>query len=367
MPGQRTTRARRLPATLLVLCLLVPLLGLAAGPAGAQAVGCGAVLTSDTTLTADLLDCPGHGLVIGADGITVDLGGHVVAGSLDGSGIDNSAGHDDVTVRNGTVREFARGVHLVGADRNRILGLQLADMREAGILVVGGGSGNRIEGNEIRDTSGGGGTAAIKVGTGPGTVRGTVIRRNTLRYNDNGVEVGAAATGTLVEANTLVGNTGTGVRIAGDRTVVRANLIDSDWPRAFTDVGVLVEPGARATRVEANAIFRFAFAGIDDSGRDTVVILNLLDGQLDPDTRVGLFGGILVRPEARRALVQANVVLRTAGDGIRVDSPATTITGNVANDNFDYGIEAVPGVTDGGGNRASGNGNPAQCLGVVCA
>jgi hypothetical protein len=26
----------------------------------------------------------------------------------------------------------------------------------------------------------------------------------------------------------------------------------------------------------------------------------------------------------------------------------------------------VPGVTDGGGNKARGNGNPAQCLNVTC-
>jgi hypothetical protein len=38
-----------------------------------------------------------------------------------------------------------------------------------------------------------------------------------------------------------------------------------------------------------------------------------------------------------------------------------------ANDNGDLGIEAVAGVNDGGGNRASGNGNPAQCTGVACS
>jgi hypothetical protein len=39
----------------------------------------------------------------------------------------------------------------------------------------------------------------------------------------------------------------------------------------------------------------------------------------------------------------------------------------VANGNDDLGIEAVAGVTDGGGNQASGNGNPAQCTGVACS
>ena len=43
-----------------------------------------------------------------------------------------------------------------------------------------------------------------------------------------------------------------------------------------------------------------------------------------------------------------------------------TIARNKAIHNGDLGIEAVPGVTDGGGNKASANGNPAQCINVSC-
>jgi hypothetical protein len=110
--------ACRLPVLLL---LLTALLVLGIGPARAQALGCGATVTQDVTLTADLLDCPGDGLVVGAAGITVDLNGHTVSGRIISGGdpgqvgIDNSGGHDDVTIRNGTVRDFARGgVHLSG-------------------------------------------------------------------------------------------------------------------------------------------------------------------------------------------------------------------------------------------------------------
>jgi hypothetical protein len=42
------------------------------------------------------------------------------------------------------------------------------------------------------------------------------------------------------------------------------------------------------------------------------------------------------------------------------------LTKNTANDNGDLGIEAVSGVIYGGENTASGNGNPLQCLNVVC-
>src|SRR4051812_22099025 len=98
-----------------------------AAPAAAQATGrgvaCGATITSDTKLRADLTNCPGNGLVIGADGITLDLGRH----TIDGAGTEGSqgiklAGRRGVTIRNGTVREFATGIGLDSSDGNRLFG-----------------------------------------------------------------------------------------------------------------------------------------------------------------------------------------------------------------------------------------------------
>src|SRR3954452_16738595 len=51
-----------------------------------QPVGCGSVLTRSTVLQTDLLDCPGNGLVIGADGITVDPNGHRISGRIISTG-----------------------------------------------------------------------------------------------------------------------------------------------------------------------------------------------------------------------------------------------------------------------------------------
>jgi hypothetical protein len=47
-----------------------------------------------------------------------------------------------------------------------------------------------------------------------------------------------------------------------------------------------------------------------------------------------------------------NVALRSSDGWIDVESPLTTLTRNLALHNTDLGIEAVPGVTAGGGNRA---------------
>ena len=72
-------------------------------------------------------------------------------------------------------------------------------------------------------------------------------------------------------------------------------------------------------------------------------------------------------------MIARNHVEHNFDDGIDVDlgrsDPAgvdTVVRANKAYFNADLGIEAAPGTTDGGGNKARHNGNPAQCVGVVC-
>src|SRR5215204_936953 len=101
----------------------------AATASAAQPIACGQVITQDTTLEDDLTDCPGDGIVIGADGIMLDLNGHTVSGAtcdtdcVSNRGVDNTAGHDGVWILNGTIRGFAYSVALAGADENTLDGL----------------------------------------------------------------------------------------------------------------------------------------------------------------------------------------------------------------------------------------------------
>ena len=76
--------------------------------------------------------------------------------------------------------------------------------------------------------------------------------------------------------------------------------------------------------------------------------------------------GIHIGSAAANAAVVRNIAAANGDDGIDVDNASARIVSNVAVNNGDYGIEAVPGVS-ASGNRASGNGNPAQCLNVTCS
>ena len=75
---------------------------------------------------------------------------------------------------------------------------------------------------------------------------------------------------------------------------------------------------------------------------------------------------MLVESTAVDTLLERNIATGAGDDGIDVRNAATTLSRNLALDNADLGIEAVPGVTDGGGNRANANGNAAQCTNVAC-
>ena len=76
--------------------------------------------------------------------------------------------------------------------------------------------------------------------------------------------------------------------------------------------------------------------------------------------------GIRVDPDAAGTLLSRNLAVHSGDDGIDVRAAGTTVTRNTAIANHDLGISAVRGVIDGGGNRAAGNGNPAQCTNIAC-
>src|SRR2546425_4568987 len=97
------------------------LFALSGGQALASHVSCGDTITQDTKLNSDLVNCPGDGVVIGADNITLDLNGHTIDGdvaSTTGLGVANGKctslgcvqGYDGVTIEHGTVKEFGTGV-----------------------------------------------------------------------------------------------------------------------------------------------------------------------------------------------------------------------------------------------------------------
>ena len=175
-----------------------------AGTAGAQpTVKCGQVLIASVTLLADLSNCPGDGLVIGASGITLDLNGKAVDGVGLGSAIRND-GFDDVTVRNGRLQEFDYGVSVgPGAERSVLEGLRVERNEFAGIRATNADE-TTIKGNVVSGQSKDG--LALDAGSDGASISGNTVTGNQGR----GLLV-LGSSGARIERNGFAGNSDGGV------------------------------------------------------------------------------------------------------------------------------------------------------------
>ncbi|MBV8236577.1 MAG: hypothetical protein JO075_12815, partial [Acidimicrobiia bacterium] len=83
-------------------------------PRSPVAVSCGETISSSIVVGNDLTCASGNGLAVAADGITVNLNGHTLAGNPGGLGVHNS--YRGVTIENGTVTGWGTGIfELLGA------------------------------------------------------------------------------------------------------------------------------------------------------------------------------------------------------------------------------------------------------------
>jgi hypothetical protein len=340
-----------MPKSIAVAAAMVALM--ATAPAAmATHVSCGDTITADTTLDSDLANCPGDGVVIGADNITLDLNGHQIDGTGSNEGVDNGSGFQGVTIKRGSIQQFSAGVNLLMATGNLVSRLQVSDVATG--ISVGQSSENVVERNAI---VGRGGTTGILVA---GNSDRNVIDRNTT--SDPGFGRGIGLGG-------AVGN-------HPDDNLVSRNVI------AGAGIGIGVTSGS-ATHLERNSVSDARTIGI------AARVFNPTDPVLERNEVVSSTVGIQV--EAVNALLLQNDVSNSSntgidvvssgaeilknvsnsngGDGIRLTlfgAVASTVAKNQADDNSLLGIAAFGNFTDGGGNKASGNGNPLQCVGVVC-
>jgi len=368
-------------------------------PLGSSPVTCGSVITQDTTLTADLVDCPADGLLIGADNIVLNLNGHLIDGVQtgqsqgDADGVDNSAGHDGVTIKNGRVRAFASGVYLDGGARaNRILGVNVAQSyvgidvarsssnlvrsnvtqhnalgiglllardnrvegntalsRDFGIFLDNA-DGNRVAGNSVRTNTFGDGIDLFR-----GSKFNTVINNSVLGDSSSAMQINGASYNTI--SSNFIGNTGPGGGI--DLFGGRGNVLEHNYVEGRRNQPGFFLAGSSGNRLEGNTSVRNAIgiALIDGANQNTVV-----ENVTVENTNVGI--GV---EGTSGTVLSRNVASRNVDSGIVVRDPGTVLTANMATQNGGLGIDAVPDVFDGGGNIAHGNGDPAQCTGVVCS
>jgi parallel beta-helix repeat protein len=404
MKGSIVSRRIPPPHTILSFGVLLGMASLMLGGA-AQAttpIECGTTVVTSIVLDRDLIDCPNDGLIVGSDDITIDLNGHTIDGpgtfDAEWDGIDNGAGHDGVTIVDGTLQDFGgTGVRVVDATGNRLSDLILTDDQRG--IEVTNSSETSILASSIADNHANG--IAIQGSTG------TLIANNVLSNPRGGSEILVFTSGgTSIQGNRMGGGYAPSVQsVFGSDTDVIGNVITGNELDLgeVTDVGVSMNtPGGRIANNEISGFDQAAIFVFEDRIRvENNVVYDNLRGVWMQGSRFGRPTGVVVRRnevfdtsigifmrEITDALIERNVthhgrfgirvkdstgtvILKNRAhdnteDGIRILAPATTVTQNRADRNGDLGIEAVAGVTDGGKNRARGNGNPLQCVNVDC-
>jgi Right handed beta helix region len=309
------------------LAAVIAFMTIGATTASATHVQCGDVITQDTTLDSDVI-CPGEsygvtGVTIAADGVTLELAGHQVRGQnsfedATSNGIATDGHRSGLVIRGGTVIGFSTGVSLMAA------GSTVQRM-----ALYNGSQGLSLRGDD------------------------NVVRYNDVRNTgDAGMSIGGA--GVKVDRNVVVGPLSCLLVRGEDPRVTRNELSSCDSAGGvsqYTSSAVIAHNAVSGSASGLFVIGDGARIEHNDFSGNEVYGLSLSDGHAVLNRNVAN-DNVLENYEGRQ------------GTGLEIHVAGAVVSRNRANRNGNLGIDAVPGTIDGGGNRASGNGNPAQCVGV---
>lgn len=349
-----------------------------AGPGPSPAVvTCGEVITANIVVANDLT-CPGNALSIGADGVTLDLGGHTIRGSGSGVGVqiaDDNPQISGVTITDGTIAHFDSAIRLFNADGATFSGLVLANDSGTPAPVIDTGrfpisSGLVITNTRIAHTQGD--VIFAQLNVGPVTITDSRITGGTVFFSQSvgpvfiddsfayaavtfNVEGDTTVTGSRFVKSPVVNNgfgfghdvfkddifsgAGTALTLAD---VADQQLIGNTF--ANNDIGVSLSDSPGDT-VSGNTFSHNRTAGVYfvDSGPMPSGTLSVSgnkatangyspDGTSDP-------GGLPV---------EGGIYLYTSHGG-------ASITDNLTAHNGGYGIYALPPIPSAPPNTASGN------------
>jgi nitrous oxidase accessory protein NosD len=203
---------------------------IAATASGAASDLCGATVVGDLTLHHDLT-CTGNGLVVGADGVRIDLAGHTITGAGTGAGV-LIVGRSGVWVTGGQITNFTAGVlvnnssgvvikHMTLSSNGEGVDLQTAargttikenalyDNRARGVMMRA----NSVD-NVVKENSFAGNNTGVALN---GTLGATVKENLILSSRADGIRVNVPASGNLVAENTIDGSPiGIDFRLTGE-------------------------------------------------------------------------------------------------------------------------------------------------------
>jgi parallel beta-helix repeat protein len=383
------------------------------------AIVCGQTVTHNIQLNHDLLNCPGDGLRIGANNVTIDLRGHVIDGvNAAGSVGVNDNGHSGAHVKNGTVRDFfAYGVAFQFAPGSSAQGLKISRIGAGGVdgdasagILVKYSPWSTVSANSVSNAV----SAFQSDGVDVLSSAHTVVKSNALVSNNWDGLVVIDSPNSTVQSNQLSksGNNGVEVNSGSDAVAVTGNRADDNTLFGIV-VGAVSKARVTGNTATSNGDTGLFFFDLLDSvvsgncltGNGTGIVLALGQNGSTGDTishnnASNNQTGIVVDHAAHNAVLDnvANANQGAPGEGggiIVVGASGNVLAGNVASHNLDVGIgvfddvpgdsagnrlshnvadydaahgmDVVTGTINGGGNSAHHNTPLPNCVGITCS
>ena len=254
--------AAALPATAMVV---------GAGPASAAHVTCGQTILVSTTLDGDVGPCA-QGLVIGANNVTLNLGGFTLRGTAaqgEGPGV-LVAGRTGVTVTNGTITQFDTGVAIEGGSGNTVTRTYLLGNRGTGDYGEGvllfNSTGNTVSFNKIENNGPYGGISLL-VADGNLVENNELINNNMAFNNTSGIRLEnigqQSSDGNTIRRNVVQGSGLDGIQLfAGSDN----NTISTNYVIGNNREGITAFAGSTGNLIEGNQVFNNGFGPIAGNG-----------------------------------------------------------------------------------------------------
>jgi parallel beta-helix repeat protein len=165
-----------------------------------------------------------------------------------------------------------------------------------------------------------------------------------------------------IQSNVVSGSFDEGIFVneTSPRVLIQSNRVSWSGTRSHATWADGIDARGAAMTVVANSIRHSNDDGIDVNGAGSTIDGNSVSGSVHDGIDV----------DSQTAVVQNNTSTGNHDDGIGVGHNAANVTirSNIANSNTDLGIQPIAGTAiDGGGNRASGNGDARQCVRIACS
>lgn len=343
--------------------------------APADAAACGDIIVEDLILTTNVFGCTGDGLIVGADNITIDLAGKVLAGTdTAGSAGIRIAGFKNVRIigneagGTGFVNDFEVGIMLSsGAEKNYI----------ERVMAESNGNGVQLDAakdNRITLTS-------VGNSTNNGFVIGNGSTKNRLIDNDSSINARfgfniVESDGNSLSDNGAFQNGHAGINLLdAHKNSIHSNTTDNNGQVVLADGILLTESTRNDIAVNDATSNTDDGIGLIDSEKNKIYLNPLLsnddagielEGESDKNkiksnTITLSIDGIRAAATVSKLKLQKNTSNSNTDDGIDVAGFPVKITRNTTNNNTDLGISAPP---EAKGRKNIATGNATDCVPV---